>query len=215
MVGLSIIVPTTDRHTLRATIDSVLSQATPLDELIVVFDGGYDMEPTYERVKDGPCDWVLSRIENRGCYGHAARNYALDHIVTRPRVMSIDDDDVYLPGAFDAVRKAVEATPPAVHVFGMRFGAGHELHGVSMPQKATATLRANGRLRGEVGTPMIVAPACTARFGTKVDDEFWELGPGYLGDLDYALALKEIFGSFVWHDTVIAEIRPVAAEVPA
>lgn len=189
IVGLSIIVPTIGRPELINCLHSITTQATDADQVIVVHDGtDLNMEPAYAMLEDAPCDWALVRLENHGFYGHPARNYAMDHVVDRPRVMSIDDDDIYLPGALDTVRDAIAAHQPAVHIFGCRW-----------PRLNVQLPHFNHVRYGNIGTPMIVAPCCTARWGHAYD-----------GDFHYAQALEEIFGEFVWHpDRVIAEVRPV------
>jgi glycosyltransferase involved in cell wall biosynthesis len=192
--GISIIVPTIGRPTLQRTLHSIIRQTSDLDQIVVVFDGhDYDLQPAFDILALANCEFAVASIEQLGEWGHPARNYALDNIVTRTRVMTMDDDDIYLPGAFGMIREALDAHPPAVHVFGCRWGPGHEAAGTVLP-------RGRGLLRGEIATPMIVAPTCLARYGAAYD-----------GDWTYAQALASIFGEEHWHwhpDKVICEVRP-------
>lgn len=105
---ISVIIPVYNAEGyLQASIDSVLGQSYGNIELILVDDGSKDRSgeicrhyaDTDSRVK------VISQ-ENRGV--SAARNAALDAAVGE-WIIFADADDRYLPGAFEALLKAVTA----------------------------------------------------------------------------------------------------------
>lgn len=205
--GISVVVPTIGRSSLAATLRSLAPQVTELDEVHVLFDGPehddrWHISPSWTRgfLEVLPCDSSVTTNQTplEG-WGHPLRNYALDMLVTRTRVMTMDDDDVYTDGAFDAIRAELDAHPPAVHVFGCRWGPGHPAAGVVLP-------RGRGLMMGEIATPMVVAPSSLARYGDAYD-----------GDWTYAQNLAAIFPAdgWVWHDHVICEVRPMREGVAA
>lgn len=128
-------------------------------------------------------------------------------MVTGDYVASVDDDDEFLPGAFDAMRAAVATYPGRWFVFRMTFGAGSHCSGVTVWDRPQVRV-------GNVGTPMILAPAsATSRWGvegmTGLTGEPRE--DGFLGDYVYAKRLREELGEPMWMETVTAVVRPTAA----
>lgn len=197
---LSIVVPTIGRPTLRATLESIAEQWDG-EQVIVIAEGSVgaahrifeQVAPT--TVVDGTPAWTFigQAFLAAGLWGHNLRNYALDTLVRGSHVATIDDDDIYAPGALDAMAEALDRDQP--QVFRMTFGAGHPAHGITCWRLAKAT-------RGDVGTPMIVAPVSTARFGLVYD-----------GDWEYVQALEQLYPQgFVWDDRVTVEVRPVAVK---
>ena len=166
---LAVVVASQGRPTLERTVASVAPQLCPGDRLIV-------------------------DLNNDGAWGAHARNRQIDALQSAadwPAVewlMFLDDDDVYVPGALEAVRARVGELPAdyAVHVFRMRYADGSSLW-----QEARI-------LPGNVGTPMVVVPAITAaRFGLS-----------YIGDCDFIQQAAAEAGRVVWHPETIALIRP-------
>ncbi len=182
---------------LAATVASVMSEVGENDQIVLITDGwNVDIDAVWASLIDCPTEATLIRHPRLGGWGHGLRNYALDYAVARAFVAHLDDDDVWLPGTMTAMRSAL-AEKLGVHVFRATWGPGHPASGVTCWQQQILS-------RGNVGTPMVLAPCCTARFGLEYD-----------GDFAYFQDLQTIFGEFMWHDTVIAEIRPVVAEMMA
>ena len=195
---ITAIIPTIGRESLLETLDSCLEA----DEIVVLADGP---EVPYIDVEED-ATYVVTR-KAQGCHGHPLRNLALDSYVSGGYVVSIDDDDVFLPGAFAAIRAAIAYYPGRWFVFQMIGGPHSHFPGVVCWQ--------NRRIRiGDVGTPMIVAPtSAKARWGNRgVDDFGRDMGDGFFGDYEYAAALQEELGDPVWLPVVIAEIRPAVIE---
>jgi len=161
-VNLSIIVPSSNRPTLDETLDSIAGQMIPGDELLV-------------------------DVNDDGDWGNAARNRMMDK-ATRDYLIFMDDDDRYLPGAFEAVRAAVDLDlEPRVHLFRMRYADGRP------------TLWTDMAIRdGNVSTQMVVVPNV---FGLPR----WEADV-YAADLGFIGSACARLGSPAWHEDVIAEI---------
>lgn len=101
MSTLSIIIASNGRPTLAATLASVSTQVQPGDEILVDVN------------KDSP-------------WGHRARNRRMPQTFG-DGLMFIDDDDVYLPGALQLARLALDRHPDRMHMFKMRYENGVEL----------------------------------------------------------------------------------------
>jgi glycosyltransferase involved in cell wall biosynthesis len=96
-VRLSIIIPTPGkRTTLNRAIASATSQMKAGDELLVVYD-------------------------NSGDWGITPRNRAIE-AATGTHISFLDDDDVYLPGALEAIRNFGRAHPGKIGIFQVKRG---------------------------------------------------------------------------------------------
>lgn len=102
--ALSIIVPTSGRPTLTATLASVTPQLEHGDELMVICR------------TDAP-------------WGHASRNTAMRR-ATGSHLLFIDDDDRYVDDALALVRGWVEQEPDRVHLYAMRYDYGRVVYPV-------------------------------------------------------------------------------------
>lgn len=168
-------------------------------------------------------DQVIVSENTLGGFGHPARNYELDagHVAT-DYVVSIDDDDAFLPGALAAVRTVIADTlrfasdgvPWFVpwFVFRMTFGPGSHANGTTIWHRRELK-------PGNVGTPMMVWPASArARWGTGplragLYGDLWpDIGDGYFGDYEMAAGLEAELGPPVWREEVIAIVRPAAIQ---
>jgi glycosyltransferase involved in cell wall biosynthesis len=122
---------------------------------------------------------------NDGAWGNAARNEMMAR-AERDACCLIDDDDVYVDGALQAIREAVAQSPLAMHIFRMRYADGSVLW--RTPELAL----------GNIGTPMIVVPR----------QSFGHFGDRYEGDFDFAYSTAQLVGEPIFHDRVIALIDP-------
>jgi glycosyltransferase involved in cell wall biosynthesis len=166
---LSVIVPTIGRPTLSRTLASIEAQRTiPGDQTIVIRD---DLPHR---------DWgAWARAEG---ITQAAGDFLL----------FMDDDDAYVPAAFDVIRAAVTANPDVVHIFRMRRFA---------PFNDVLWHRKNLSAPGQVGTPMFAVPNRREWLGT------WSRH--YEGDFEFLRStLAKMCSEPIWHEDVIAEVYP-------
>lgn len=167
-MNLSVVIASSGRETLGRAIESARSQMQVGDEILVSVNAD--------------CPW-----------GHKARNYLMK-AARGDYLLFMDDDDAYVPGAFDVVRAAVEqddhATGERMHIFRMQYGNGTRLW--VDPQV---------RL-GNVSTQMVVVPWIAPRLaGCRWNEEKYE------GDYYFISACAERL-EVAWHEEVIALVRP-------
>jgi glycosyltransferase involved in cell wall biosynthesis len=142
-VTFSVIIPTVGRPTLRHAFESVASQLSPADEVIVIRDEGGD-------------------------WGDAARNRAIER-ASGTHLIFMDDDDEFLPGALATMRRFAEEHPGRIGIFRQRlvlYGHGGSIRCVGevwrdqdLDQTATPmycvpnTVGKLGRFRGPAEAP--------------------------------------------------------------
>lgn len=211
MTRLSVIVPTIGRLSLAATLNSLAPQLRKGDRVDVVCDNPERYKSvsglvTHFRDAAPEPTWrCWPTPEPLGCYGHPARNMALDLLEkledAPSTVWSLDDDDQATFGSVDFIRHAIQSFNAPWYVFKMKGGAGSHFPDVVVPTMGPILSR------GNIGTPMLVWSLGTSRFGVDVYDGHDD---GYFGDFQMVEALDKEFGSPLWMDNVVAEIRPVA-----
>lgn len=183
----SIIVPTILRPTLAATLDSIQAAGlTPGDEVLVMVDADHAHKPLPPGVRASraaPVAVYYSEV-SRGGWGGPARNLGV-RAAKGSHLLFIDDDDVYRPGALDAIRAMVAESPATMHVWRMLARGGRVVW--SSPRLA----------QGNIGTPMFAVPRHAAGEWTS----------RYEGDFDFALSSRMNLGgdAVVWHDTVLVD----------
>lgn len=134
--SVSVIIPTFNRpeHVSEA-LDSLLSQETPPDEVLVVDDSTDDKVAELVRVRSqkflgrGVSLKHMRNPKERGA--SAARNAGFEHTASEI-VMFMDDDVLLEPGYLSGILAAYEARPDAAGVQGhmYRYGEGLDVHGV-------------------------------------------------------------------------------------
>lgn len=177
LASISVVIPTMNRSTLERTVRS----ADGADEVIVVGDSvSPDAGPI--RLEERP------RSSHREGRAAELRNAGMRR-ATGAWVAFMDDDDVFAPGAIDAIRKAVSGKPPALYLFRMTLSGYGTLW--SRP-----VLEINN-----VGTPMIVCPSH--------DWRPWPTGGYPCEDYGFADLNKDAWpGGVVFCEEVIAHVRP-------
>jgi glycosyltransferase involved in cell wall biosynthesis len=137
-------------------------------------------------------DELLVDVNDDAPWGHRARNRQMQR-AAGDGVMFLDDDDVYLPGALSAARSALKDEPMAMHIFRMRYAANQTL----LWSEPHVQL-------GNVSTQMVCAPTEIA-----VRHQWSER---YEGDYDFirAVSLDDLLVGTVFHDEIIALVRPEA-----
>lgn len=162
-VTLSCVIPSLGRTTLLRTLLSVAEQMRDGDEILVqsAMPGSH--------------------------HGDIERNHAIPH-ADGTHLCFLDDDDVYLPGALDAMRDRACDVPT---IFRMKHWAFETLWN-------EPTLRF-----GNVSTQMLLVPNTPGKLGV------WAPHINTEGT-DYTFIAKtcSLMGDAVWDERVIAEARP-------
>lgn len=189
--SLTIIVATTGRRTLRATLSSFAPDLHSDDVVHVCMDGRDDLVRRLTEEMAGRYfgRWFYHEGDNLGYWGHAVRNHLLP-IVGTDLVWHLDDDDVAAPGALGSIRHSEGIWT----IFRMQFCEGHHANGITCWRQRRLT-------KGDIGTPMVIAPPSKARFALE-----------YGGDFAYVMGLLDEFGQPAWDERVIALIRPEAID---
>jgi glycosyltransferase involved in cell wall biosynthesis len=209
---LSVIIPTVGRDTLERTLRSLAQQASALPWEGILVGDTYDRTwaaqlPRAERLaNDHPHLRYVAHDGGQHAWGHPQRNYGAT--VARGRYLAwLGDDDVYLPGAFAAIARAilsrkpgsiVEAPRPRVFLF--RWIAPWK-------QVLWHTAGFLGEEPGHIDAECIVCPNVPARLGTWTNR--------YQGDFDFIRETIDLWGGLervAWRPEVIAQAQPSEAE---
>jgi hypothetical protein len=157
--------------------------------IIVASSGRPTLSRTVESITTQmrPGDELLVDVNDDAPWGHAARNRMMPR-AAGDFLLFMDDDDVYCEGALDVIRSAARQ-PDRVHMFRMCYAAGGMLW-------QTETVEC-----GNVSTQMVVVPNKPGQIG------HW--GNRYEGDFDFIKSTCRLQGEPVWHEDVIALVRPL------
>lgn len=169
-VRFSFIIATIGRPTIANTLQSLKGQLLPGDEVLIEFD-----EPA------------------NGGWGYVARNKAVAR-ATGTHLWTMDDDDVFRPGAVARVRTTVERDPSALHLFQANWARWDRVRHDKDEFSG-----------GQCPTPTIVCP----REGSPL----WR-GDTVHQDLEYAKECATIFREVRWIDEIVADVRPIADDDP-
>lgn len=180
---VSILVATTGRPTLERTLASITPQLRPGDQVIVI---GATPEIGARAARAG-CTFVQAPMGRD--WGASERAVGLQH-ATGDYVSFMDDDDVYLHGAREAMETAMTAHLGKPTIFRMRIARTGEL----LWRQPIAKM-------GNMGTPMMFLPTPVAKKGR------W--GRRYGNDFEYWTSMNWSPDAIAWSDTVIADIRPL------
>lgn len=177
---LSVIVPTCGRLTLFRAVTSALLQCRPGDEVIVCGDGP---QPQAEAAaKNFGIRYLEGPSEHR--WGHAQRNFAIPH-ATGDYLVFLDDDDAFVPNAFQAFRDAIAETPGRPIFF--RF----------IDKNGCIIWRTQKLEQGDISTQCLCLPNLPGKVGT------W--GDRYEGDYDMAVSTLALWepGAEVWRPNIV------------
>ena len=190
---LSLIIPTAGRASLRRTLESAAPQVLSGDECIVVGDTFDGPLPETEAIcRDFP---FVTYYGYRGFghnWGHAQINSALERC-TGDYILGNDDDDIWTPHAFDAIRMAARDYPGRVLLFRFRsYLGGFVFWHTPGPEWIK---------QGHIGGHCLVMPNIPGKIGQRTDR--------YEADFDQLVETLELHEEPpVWCDYIIAEQRP-------
>ena len=189
-----VLIVTAGRTGLIRMLDSLKPQLRENDAITIVFDGKHaKKKSTYKDdfVKDMKCKvTVIEQVPGLKAYGHGSMNkYLPDLKPETTYVMFADDDDHYLEGAFDALRKSC-IDPDILYVAKMRNNGG------LIPPDGTREIGG-----GKIGKPCGIIP-----FKDRAKSKLGETG--YAGDLEYYHDLKTKVKGLAFLEDIIYEVEP-------
>ena len=165
MATFTIIVGTTGRKTLRRTLKSITSQLEPGDELFLLRDDSGDA-------------------------GDTPRNQTM-HRAAGSHLLFMDDDDVYVPGAFAKMRRFADENPGRIGIFRMEYTTG--------PKRWRVPELRNRN----VSTQIFLVPNVPGKLG------FWEHRGTIHGDYVFIEETARLQGEPVFVDEVTVRVRPI------
>lgn len=186
-VRFSVIVATQGRPSLARALQSLADQPLAADDEVLVV--GQAIPAIVDVAAAFGSRFVA--CPPGGDWGHTERQVAMP-LAQGTHLVALDDDDVYQPGAFRAMRAACAAHPGRPLMFRMIAPWG-------------ATLWRDRQVReGNHGTPQFVPPNDPARLGTY--------GTRYAGDFDFVVSTLAHYppDALVWDPTVTYVCRPEA-----
>lgn len=181
---ISVVIPTLGRPSLAATLESCAGA----DEVIVVLDTSRGA--TRESLPPMPPDSIFTEGAFGVTGGHAGRVHGI-RCATGTHLAFMDDDDVYAPGAFDAMRDAACDAP-------VIFRMDHYTHGVLWWEPVIRF--------GNVSTQQYLIPNEPAKLGNWTPHAPGLPEPG--GDYTFIKECSENFGGVVWRDEIVSVLRP-------
>lgn len=196
---ISVVMPTTGRPTLAAAISSVVDQLEDDDRLIVVCDT-INGNPVCARAIVS--DFQPANIDYLECgvpgsrFGNGQRDRGLAFAAGRSsHVAFLDDDDVWVHGAYDIVVGTVSADPQAAHIFRAEWGPGHHWHGRLWAEPVFRV--------GNVGTPMLILPNRPYRASWMDSND-----AGIVSDFGWMSAAVGECDGVRWWEDLVAVVRP-------
>lgn len=184
--ALTIIIPTIGRSSIKNTLDSIAFQLEMHDQVFVIGDGiypetkklvqQYGVQYGYFEIPDGPHhDW-----------GARARNFGIE-LAKKVYITFMDDDDQYLPGAFQHIKTAIRKNPGHPFIFRM-------IHGKNILWKTRELYL------GNVSSQMVAVPNIKSKLGC--------FSERYEGDFDFIKSISDYYSEtltpFIWREEIIS-----------
>ena len=189
MVSLQVLIATVGRITLQRMLDSLSPQLQEQDCLTLVFDG-HDKIPEFNLTRF-KCE-IKQYFEPiaLGYWCHAIRNKYSSLLEKRDFVMHADDDDIYLPNAFEQLRNLC-IDKSILYISRMTLNYGGE----PIPR-----LWDNSLWTGNIGTPCGIIP-----YNLNLQGDWAE---GYGGDCKFYESLQKTGVNIQFLDNIIYIVRP-------
>jgi glycosyltransferase involved in cell wall biosynthesis len=172
-VTFSVIVPTAGRPTLGNALESIASQLEPGDELFVIRD-------------------------DRGDWGHTARDEVIER-ATGTHLVFMDDDDEFLPGALATMRRFAEDNQGRIGIFRewrVLYGHGGEIRRVAVMWRDHDL--------DQTAVPMYCVPNVPGklgRFGGRTEDV-------RRSDVAFIRETVALQGEPVWREEITFVVKP-------
>jgi hypothetical protein len=128
LLSFTVFLTTIGRPTLRRMLNSLVNQLTALDYLYIAIDGEDSVADTKSILSDYEGKWqchliIIEHKTNLGYWGHSLRNYYQKQL-EGDYILHADDDNIYVDGAFDLIRKLV-IHRYHLYVFQVEINKGH------------------------------------------------------------------------------------------
>lgn len=198
-----VVIPCHDRaHVLADAVRSALDQAHPPTRIVVVDDASRDDGPALIRRLEAEHPSVLALALPRNGGVGAARNAGIAACAS-PWIAFLDDDDVWTPGAAQALLGASEDADVVAGFFARVSGDGPP----GLPECGWdgGDIRAALRTGGVVGTSWSIVRADAARGVRGFDPSF-----ASCEDWDFFTRIAAAGGRFVRVGALVAHYRAVA-----
>lgn len=200
IIRISVVIPTLGRPTLQRTLNSIVEAGVcSQDEVLVVWGDAADPTEVVERVTL-PCPrHIIHARAPKPDYGNTQKTAGM-RAARGSHVAFMDDDDIYLPGALDRMRKELEKNPGLPHQFQVQLGKPHSRLIWHKPKVEL----------GNVTTDGIVVP-------NRPDLPSWPVrrSDGMLtpwqdtgNDALFAMEAERLFNGFVFSPALVAHWRP-------
>lgn len=187
---ISVIMPTCGRDTLGRALASLDTAGAGIDdEVIVVGDGPQPEARALVKQLKLPCRALFWETDTTNDKGATQRNHA-QTVAEGDFLCYLDDDDVMLPGAFDAMRRGAIEEPGIPLLFKML-----AYWGAVLPLSHTVTY-------GHVSGSMLVTPNIAGKvgeWGGDVDRHDYEM---------IRATIKLYDGRFAWRPEILVSCRP-------
>jgi hypothetical protein len=172
-----ILIATGGRPSLKRMLDSLKGELYENDAITIVFDGEHALaKSTYNEswTKEHRCKiHIVEQIPNLGFWGHGIRNKYQGILETKTTfILNADDDDIYIPGSFDKLRRFCSDVDT---LYIARFEI--KTKNMLIPSQM------HHIIQNDIGTPCGIIPFSIA------DKSIWELRYG--GDFVYYNNLSE------------------------
>ena len=187
-----VLIATGGRPSLKTMLDSLKPELSNGDAVTIVFDG-----PKARAKSTIESNWLegfkcpvnlVDQVPNLGFWGHGIRNKYQQILTPQTTfVMHADDDDSYVPGSFNKLRKQC-TNPDALYIAKM---AGDDMKVIPSQNQEIKM--------SDIGTPCGIIPAHAAPKST------WEYRYG--GDGEYYINLQPYVANTIFLDTLIYRIR--------
>jgi glycosyltransferase involved in cell wall biosynthesis len=180
--SLCIVTPTISRPTLvRALRSAVLA---PGDEWLVIGDGSQPEAEALVAALNVPGMHYIEGPETH-TFGNAQRDSGMS-LAAADYFLFLDDDDVFTPGALEAVRRQMAGVPAMFRM--------HHNGGVIWREQVIAP--------GNTGGSMFCVPNVPGKFGR------WGDSQAYTSDQQFMLATMKHWPTLVWSGEIIVECNP-------